>query len=188
MRAELKQDNKGMTLAELIITFALVGIFLTAVVGVISSSMIVHSELTGAMYAQSVGEILLDKVTGELAMAKPVGDEAVVTGVVLKDGETMGNGVAFVDKDKKESCFYVADGILVLHGEDEWRMDENAYMGYRITAFYVTRLNEENVWEVVFKIKNLKTGFEYTASKVVESYLFETEQDFQKITQSEIVL
>lgn len=185
---KVKNDNRGMTLAEMIITFALMGIFLAAVASVISSSIVIHSELTGTMYAQSVGEILLDKVTGELAAAKPSGRTSMVTGTVLKNGEAVGGGVSFYDKDGNKSCFYVADGILIMESADSWKMDENAYMGYRISDFQVNRLNEENILEVVVKIKNLKTGFEYTASRVIESYNFETQSDFNKILQAEIVL
>ena len=188
MKKTQKTDNRGMTLAELIVTFALAGIFLASVAAVISSSVIVYSELTGTMYAQSVSEILLDKVTGELAAAEPEGDKAFVTGQVLKNGAVLGEGVSFYDRNEKHSCFYVEEGILILQAEDVWRMDENAYMGYRITDFSVNRLNEKNVFEVTVKIKNLKTGFEYTASKVTASYQFETENDFEKIVQEEIVL
>ncbi len=185
---KLKEDNRGMTLAEMIITFALMGIFLAAITSVISSSIMIHSELTGTMYAQSVGEILLDKVTGELAAAKNTGSAAMITGSVLKDGEAVSEGVFFYNRKGNKSCFYVEDGILHMDSADDWKMDENAYMGYRITDFQVKRLNEENVLEIVFKIKNLKTGFEYTATRTVESFNFETEEDFRKITTAEIIL
>lgn len=51
MNRKRKKDNRGMSLAELIVTFALMGIFLAAVAVVISSSVLIHSELTGTMYA-----------------------------------------------------------------------------------------------------------------------------------------
>ena len=65
----MKKDNRGITLTEMIVTFALVAIFMAAAVSVITSAVVTHSELTASMYAQSVGEMLLDKVTGELAGA-----------------------------------------------------------------------------------------------------------------------
>ncbi len=188
MNRKLKNDNAGLSLAELIVTFALMGIFLAAVATVISSSVVIHSELTGAMYAQSVSETLLDKVTGELAMAKPVGSRALVVGTVLSEGEDIGGGVSFYDRNEKKSCFVVEDGLLVMKADVDWKMDDRAYMGYRITEMQVNRLNEENVLEVVIKIKNLKTGYEYTASRVVKSYNFETEQDFEKIREEDIIL
>ena len=42
-------DNRGVTLTEMIITFALVGIFMAAAVSVITSAVITHSELTASM-------------------------------------------------------------------------------------------------------------------------------------------
>lgn len=188
MNRKLSNDNRGMTLAELIVTFALMGIFLTAVATVISSSVLIHSELTGTMYAQSISETLLDKITGELAAAKPVGSRAMVVGKVLKEGEDIGGGVSFYDREGKKACFMVEDGLLVMESDHDWEMDDRAYMGYRITELQVNRLNDKNVLEVVLTIQNLKTGFTYTASKTVQSYNFETEKDFIKIREEDILL
>lgn len=183
-----KSDNRGMSLAELIVTFALMGIFLTAVAAVVSSSVIIQSEMTGAMYAQTVSETLLDKVAGELTAAKPVGGKAIVLGRVLMEGADIGEGVSFYDRNGKKSCFLVEDGLLLLKSDKDWQMDDKAYMGYRITQFQVNRLNEVNVMEIIIKIQNLKTGFEYTASRAVQSYNFETERDFKKIKEEDIIL
>lgn len=181
----LQVNNKGMTLAEMIITFALMGIFLAAVAAVISSSVIVHSEMTGTMYAQSVGEILLDKAGGELAGAKVKGEKSIVIETVYEDGEAISEGVAFYDKDGKHTVLCAKDGLLVMEGETNFAMDEKAYMGYRITDLQINRLNRENVFEIIIELKNLKTGFTYTASRAVESYHFETDEDFAKIISNE---
>lgn len=188
MNTDLKRDNAGISLAELIVTFALTGIFLAAVAAVISSSVLIHSELTGAMYAQSVSETLLDKVTGELAAAKPVGSKAMVVGPVLREGENAGKGISFYDRDGKKSCFLVEDGLLVMEAENSWKMDAKAYMGYRISDMQINRLNDENVFEVIIKIKNLKNGYECTASRTVKSYNFRTLQDYNKIREEDILL
>ncbi|MBO5055441.1 MAG: prepilin-type N-terminal cleavage/methylation domain-containing protein [Eubacterium sp.] len=188
MKRELKNDNAGMTLAELIVTFALMGIFLAAVATVISSSVVVQSELTGTMYAESVGETLLDKITGEIAAAKVSEGKAIVVGKVLKGENDLGEGVSFYDRNGQKSCFLVEDGLLVMKADSDWKMDAGAYMGYRITDFRVNRLNDKNVFEVIIKIKNLKTGFEYTASRAVQSYNFRTQQDYDKIVEEDIVI
>lgn len=187
MDRDLKRDNAGYSLAELIVTFALMGIFLAAVAAVISSSVIIHSELTGAMYAQSVSETLLDKVTGELTAAKPIGGEAIVIGTVFKNGEDAGSGISFYDKDGKKTCFVVEDGMLVMENESAWRMDAKSYIGYRISEMQINRLNDESVFEVTVKVKNLKTDFEYTASRTVRSYNFKTSQDYEKIKEGDIL-
>lgn len=187
MDRDLKKENGGYSLAELIITFALMGIFLAAVAAVISSSVVIHSELTGAMYAQSVSETLLDKVTGELTAAKPAEKEAIVVGTILKNGEDVGKGVSFYDRDGKKSCFRIEDGMLVMDSETPWRMDARAYIGYRISEMQINRLNEGSVFEVTIKVKNLKTDYEYTASRTFKSYNFTTEEDYAKIKQGNIL-
>lgn len=188
MNRKRKKDNRGMSLAELIVTFALMGIFLAAVAVVISSSVLIHSELTGTMYAQSVSETLLDKIVGELAAADPVGSKAIVVGRALKEGEDIGGGVSFYDRDGKKASFFLEDGLLVMKADENWKMDEKAYMGYRITEMKVSRLNKENVLEIVLTIRNLKTDFTYTASRVVACYNFESEKDFEKIREEDILL
>lgn len=188
MNIRLRKNNKGMTLAELIVTFALMGIFLASTAAIISSSVLVHSQLTGTMYAQTVGETLLDKMTGELAASKPISGRSMTVGVVLREGEILGNGVSFYDRDGIQSYFLVEDGLLVLQADDQWQLDENAYMGYRVSDLQVVRLNDKNVLEVQIKLKNLKTGFEYTASRAVRCYNYKTEADYQKIREDNIFL
>ena len=82
----MQRDDRGTTLAEMIVTFALIGIFLLAAAGIISSAVILHGSLSETMYAQSVGGILMDKVTGEIAAAQPKGSKALLIG----EGETAG--------------------------------------------------------------------------------------------------
>lgn len=185
---KLHSDNKGITLAELIVTFALMGIFLAAAAAVISSSVMMHGELTGTMYATTVSETLLDKVTGELAAAQPKGTQSIVIGTVLKDGKDCGNGVSFYDRNGVHSCFYVEDRKLVMEGEETFSFDDNAYMGYRITDFAVERLNEENVLKVSLTLTNIKTGVSFATSKTTACYCFETQEDYDRIVEGDIPL
>lgn len=196
-------DNRGTTLAEMIVTFALIGIFLLAAAGVISSAVILHSDLSATMNAQGVGEILIDKVTGELAAAQPKGSRALVIGDGQSAGGTLGEGVAFYDRESNITRVFVRDGRLVFAYEEavqineygevlvspkrEWMLDDKAYMGYQISDLQIERLNDENVLEITIKIKNLKTGFEYTVSRAAQCYNFKTEADFSKMTEGNIL-
>lgn len=190
----VKEDNRGTTLAEMIVTFALVGIFLAAAVCVISSAVVMHSELTGSMYAQNVGELLLDKITGELSAAQPQGSRSMVIEA---------NGAAFYDRDGNAVNLTVQDGLLVFHYQEsekvneqgeayteeahDWRLDEKAYMGFRITDMQIHRLENGNVLEITVKIKNLKTGFEYSASRCTQCYNFVLKSDYGKIVEGNIL-
>lgn len=185
----LKRNNRGTTLAEMIVTFALVGIFMVSASAIISSAILMHSELNAVMYAESVGEMLLDKVTGELAGAQDKGNQSMKLKEASITGETTGDGVSFCDRDGRESELYVKDGRLILHygeqvtvkdngevmtnPEQDWQFDDKAYMGYRIRDIGIRQLPETNVMEVTITLENLKTGFIYSASRCTECYHFD---------------
>lgn len=184
---KLKNDNAGITLAELVVTFALMGIFLAAAAAVISSSIMVHAQLSGTMYASTVSETLLDKVTGELAGARAEEEEAIRIGRVYRDGEDLGEGVFFYDREGNPVCFVVEDGLLVMEGKDYFILDEKAYMGYRITGFSVEQLEGKNVLKVTLSLKNLKNGFIYTSDRTTRCYCFSSD-DFKKIISTDMDL
>lgn len=182
----ITEDNRGTTLTEMIVTFALIGIFMASAVSVISSAVITHSELTASMYAQSVGEMLLDKVTGELAGARADEGRGITLGAVLADQEeeTYGDSAIFYDREGRAVVCTVEDGLLCFHYEDsDWALDPKAYMGFRITQMEIQRRNDQNVLEVGFQIKNLKTGFEYSTVRCTRCYNFRTDEDCRRITE-----
>ncbi|MBQ8596935.1 MAG: hypothetical protein IJ409_04015 [Lachnospiraceae bacterium] len=197
------KDNRGTTLAEMIVTFALIGIFLVSAAGIISSAVILHSRLSSSMYAQSVGETLIDKLTGELAAAQPKGYRSLVIGESETAGGTLGEGVAFYDREGNKARCFVREGRLVFSYEEsvkvneygevmvsperEWMLDDKAYMGYQITDIQFAKLGDKNVLEITIKIKNLKTGFEYTVSRCTGCYNFKTESDYSKIVEGNIL-
>lgn len=179
------EDNRGTTLTEMIVTFALIGIFMASAVSVISSAVITHSELTASMYAQSVGEMLLDKVTGELAGARADDGRGIALGAVLVDQEeeTYGDSAAFYDREGRPVVCTVEEGLLCFHYEDsDWALDPKAYMGFRIMQMEIRKRNNQNVLEVSFRIKNLKTGFEYSTVRCTRCYNFKSEEDCRRIT------
>lgn len=179
------KDNRGVTLTEMVVTFALVGIFMASAISIISSAVITHSELTASMYAQSVGEMLLDKVTGELAAARADDGRSITLGMVSAESaeETYGDSVVFYDREGKPVICTVEEGLLHFHYEDfDWALDSKAYMGFRITQMGIKRRNDKNVLEVSFRIMNLKTGFEYSTSRCTQCYNFKTDEDCLRIT------
>lgn len=184
-RKDFTEDNRGMTLTEMIVTFALIGIFMVTAVSVISSAVITHSELTASMYAQSVGEMLLDKVTGELAAARADDGRGILLGEVLtKEEEAYSDGAVFYDREGREVTCTVSEGLLCFHYEDsDWALDPKAYMGFRVTQMEIKKRNDKNILEVSFKIKNLKTGYEYSTSRCTRCYNFKTTADCQRITE-----
>lgn len=185
----LRKNNRGTTLAEMIVTFALIGIFMVSAAAVISSAILMHSEMSAVMYAQSVGELLLDKVTGELAAAQNRGSKSLTIEESSEPEGYDGAYVDFYDRDGRKVTMGVCDGRLQLHydesagtqdqgeriidQEKEWQLDEKAYMGYRITELQIELLPNTNVVDVRIRLQNLKTGFEYATTRSTRCYHFE---------------
>lgn len=199
----MKKDNRGITLTEMIVTFALVAIFMAAAVSVITSAVVTHSELTASMYAQSVGEMLLDKVTGELAGANAEkGHGIVISSRQQKEEELIESSAEFYDRERRKTTCKINNGLLTFHypqevvtdregrtsiGEEEdWALEEKAYMGFRVTHMQIRRANEENILEITIQIKNLKTGYEYTTSRCTKCYNFNSQSDFNRIRENTV--
>lgn len=185
----LRRNDRGTTLAEMIVTFALIGIFMASAAAVISSAILMHGEISAVMHAESVGEMLLDKMTGELASAQNKGSRSLMVTEASKTEEYVGDSVSFYDRDGRKTEIRVLDGKLVIHYDEQvrvqdngevftdrakdWQFDDKVYMGYRITDIRMEKLQGTNVIEVSIRIQNLKTGFEYAASRCTGCYYFE---------------
>ena len=109
----------------MIVTFALIGIFMASAAAVISSAILMHSEITGVMYAQSVGEMILDKVAGELAAAKNPGSGSIV----IREGKSLegaaGDQVSYQDRDGRMAQIGVEDGLLYIHYQQSVTIQED---------------------------------------------------------------
>ena len=62
----LLRGKSGLTLVEMIVTFALLCIFVVAAVGMFSSSASIYNKIRVISSAQNVCEIIMDKVAGEV--------------------------------------------------------------------------------------------------------------------------
>lgn len=169
-----KQNNRGMTLVELIVVFMLLSIFMTAAAFMISSIMNVYYQAKGTSYGMQVSKLLMDQVAGELEGAS--GD--VITSDELTDADSNPLQAAmFIEdgrvefKDASGSHIYIGtttnsqDGkdYLVIHyfavplGNDssagnlyeavDWTFDKAAYMGYSVKELSFTRPGEAEGYE-----------------------------------------
>ncbi len=69
----LQKNCKGFTLVEIIVTFALTAIFMSAAAMVLSSFMHSHAVANAVATEQDVAGIVMDTITGELSAARCVG-------------------------------------------------------------------------------------------------------------------
>lgn len=66
---ECLDDKSGTTLVELIVTFALIGLFMTAATGMLTSSLQMFGRMQATSSAITVSDLILDKVSGEIVAA-----------------------------------------------------------------------------------------------------------------------
>lgn len=69
--------KKGATMAELLVTFALLAIFLTSAAAIMTPATVVYQKIKHQSYARNVSDILMEKICGELAGASDA-DNVVV--------------------------------------------------------------------------------------------------------------
>ena len=155
----IKNNNAGFTLVEMMVTFALLGIFMVAAARVISYSIGIYYAAKGNSYGYEVSYMLANKIKGQLENAGTANRFTIDGSSIDADGAEVfkepvvigGNQVKFVDSTGSIVTICTEaddadDGFLVIKyaetgipGTDtyykavDWKFDDEAYMGYRIT-------------------------------------------------------
>ena len=146
-----KKNNKGMTLVEMIVCFALLSIFVTVSTLVISNVVTLYYRVRGESYARQVGDIVMKKVTSEITGAKFSSegtDNPSVTDTPINTESMDGNAIDLVDNTDTRIRMYAEDGILKIYYypiDDEsdplnpvqtsaviWTFDKKMYNGYSL--------------------------------------------------------
>lgn len=168
-----KVNNKGVTLVELVVTFALLGLFMVGASGIISYTIGIYYASSGATYGFEVANMISEKIVGELETARSVSDPFI---------STDGKAISFVDRDgvnvkilsgskaantvnPNGSPKYVYYEYSYINEESVekviWEFDPKAYLGYTVDTMRFERLGEaypENVIRLVMILHNDRYG------------------------------
>ena len=88
-----------MTLVELIVTFALIGLFMTAAALMVSSTLRLFTRMQATSHAITVSDMILDKVAGEISAAiLPVGNPGADDYYFWMDSSDGGDWVTFKNR------------------------------------------------------------------------------------------
>lgn len=145
-----KLNHAGVTLTELIVTFALLGIFLVAATGVISYVIGIYYTASGNSYGMQVSTMISNKIVGQIEGASAVMEPVVSGGAIGAEIDS----ISLVDKtgsritisaspqtyaDGTSEGMYinihydaVTDESTLKYEAVDWRFDAKAYMGYII--------------------------------------------------------
>lgn len=195
--AKKNKNKNGYTLVEAIASLALTAVLLAAATILLTQSLRLHQRLRTASDALMVSEIILDKVTGEIAGAKNNRHEGS-TVIVSSEGSlgtpsvtltTRADRRVEITSDQTEE----GAGIVLLYPptkadpeETFWTLDEKLYLGYGIDGLEFELLDKAdgsrtNVIRVSLRIRNKKTGLTYARSRSVACSYFVTEEDILRI-------
>ncbi len=151
---KVNKDNKGMTLVEMVVSFALLGILVAASTVIISNVTMLYYRVRGENYARQISNIVITKVTSEVAGAKVDNKNIAANPKILKsvDGvdNISGNAIRLFDRTDTEVIIYVTDGVLVINYpkirdeenpdnnrvSTDWKYDKSIYNGFNIKELY----------------------------------------------------
>lgn len=170
MERAKKLNNRGMTLVELVVSFALLGIIMVAGAQLIATSSQIYYYSREQSVCMEVSEMVVDVVRGKLQRANqmlPQDDAAVIIA---------GGNVQFVDDGKAAKLgLKTIDGRNVLaeelsDGETEICLPIESYMGLSIEEMKFTWLKDDGYPEYMIKM-DLKlsgdTNGEYSVSEYI---------------------
>ena len=153
------KDNKGSTLVEMIVSFALLGIFLVCAASIIMTIVNMYYQIKGRTYANQVSDILIEKISSEIEGAQYDPGAVYTPGIIVNpvignsDLTTSGSTIQLKDKtDAKVTLSVNENGYLEIRyegygteGTDSyrkattWRFDKSVYDGFSITDFRLIR-------------------------------------------------
>ena len=147
-------DNKGMTLVEMIVSFALLAIFLMSAAVIIGNVSSMYFDIKGESYSRQVTDIILEKVETEIDGSKynamKVKENLRIQELNGTDvGATVdvGDAVVLSDKTDTKVKVYAENGELVVHyfkigdsfNETDWKFDKSVYNNFKIEHLYFVK-------------------------------------------------
>ena len=146
--------NKGMTLIEMIVSFALLALFLASAAAIIGTITGMFFEVKRENYARQVTDIILEKVESEIDGSEykkdAVSDNLRIQSSATADsGSSLdsGNTVILSDKTGTKVKIYADSGELIVYyypiGESysatNWKFDKSVYNYYTVEELLFVR-------------------------------------------------
>ncbi|MGF6991009.1 prepilin-type N-terminal cleavage/methylation domain-containing protein [Lachnospiraceae bacterium PF1-21] len=179
------KKKRGYTLVELIVSFALIGIFMVTAGMVLANAYKVHTEISNLSKAQTVSDMILESISSELSSAQSYdlpGEEDKA--VIISDGQVdfmnaqgipTTLSVKYDENDPSKGGYlqviYPADNVETDETDDATLyFGKNTYLRNKITNLKFEKLEDKNVITTTLTIKNQITGFTFTSKKTIQIY------------------
>ncbi len=191
LKKECKANRKhrGTTLVEMMVCFALVGIFMSAAAVVIANVTNIYYDVQGETYARQVSDIVLRKISGEIEGARINLADPTTAPVIYQTAEDAGAGnrsgykIELFDRTDTRVQMYEDQGVLVVRyaainpdmeitdedydtehfEETRWTFDEKMYMGFTIKELRFVPANQGVTAEISPGAVEEEAGYSLTA-------------------------
>ena len=160
------RQNAGMTLIEMVVSFMLLSLFVSAAAVVIFNVTNLYYHVRSENYARQVADVVMNKVTTEISGAKYSPGFAKNNPTIYASsskvqeltGETCsGSAIALFDRTDTNVLIYAHDGILRIYyyeindtvtpennrQETFWNYDRSVYNNYRIESMDFAQANSD---------------------------------------------
>ena len=180
--------KKGATMAELLVTFALLAIFLTSAAAIMTPATVVYQKIKHQSYARNVSDILMEKICGELAGASDAVNVVVAddgSAVMFCDSQQSSMVITLTDADEDEDgkqylllhyreVLTIEDGKVNLEEKlwdaVDWTYDKRAYQGFAVEELRFDVAAGGGGVKVSLKLRNAYFATEYSTTRTVECF------------------
>lgn len=177
-----KVNNKGVTLTELIVTFALLALFMVAATRIITYTVNIYYAIRGNAYGLEVSNMISNKLVGQIEGAR-----ASLTPKVDRDGSEI-ESLTFIDSTGSKVTVTAKNGVSsdvgtyidiyydavtegsVPYDAVDWTFDSKAYMGYNVSTLKFVDPGDDypdNVMKMILGLESQKYG-EYVTSYYIK--------------------
>lgn len=189
-------SSAGATLIELVVTCALIVIFMSGVALILPSALKLYNQIRGITYAKQVSGVIINKIRGELETAQngavTIMQDANGHSSIIAFQNSNGNDVTitltdaaspdykrwFVEKfDAYTITQYGGVGSTAQIGAMDWTFDPKTYMGFWMSSMTFSKEKNDTIC-VNIKLTSDKYG-EYATMEYIKLYNYNNEIAFR---------
>ena len=193
----LLKRNMGTTLIEMVVAFALLGIFLVAAASIISNVTGMYYNVKAETYSKQVSDIVLKKVAFEIEGAEWVDVNTDNLKIIssadlskarknasgadnVKEAESgVGSGVLLYDRTDSRVLLYAEDDELIVHyyeikqgtryyNATDWKFSDRVYNGFKVEKMDFVRGDKlDSLDESIKETYHLTTTGTYGSNVIV---------------------
>ncbi len=151
----IRKRNDGATLVEMIVTFALLSIFLVAAAAIIGAVTNLYFRIKSETYSKQVSDIILEKVSSEVDGAEytprsTIGNPTICDASGNEETSGIGLRMDLYDKTDTHVQVYAENNELIVHyysltkdgveyNATDWKLQESVYNGFMIDSLTFVR-------------------------------------------------